>query len=183
MGVDDSTEVTNARRGPRTTTDSADHPVQIGPYKILQVLGEGGMGVVYMAEQREPFERRVALKIIKLGMDTKEVIARFEAERQALAVMDHPSITRVFDAGATDTGRPYFAMELVHGIPITAYCDHEHLKTRDRVGLLIQVCLAVQHAHQKGVIHRDPKPSNVMVSLQDGRPVPKIIDFGYRARR
>ncbi len=178
MGVDDSTEATNTRRGRPAATDPIEHPTQIGPYRILQVLGEGGMGVVYMAEQREPFERRVALKVIKLGMDTKEVIARFEAERQALAVMDHPSIARAFDAGATDTGRPYFAMELVHGIPITKYCDDQRLRTRERVELFVEVCQAVQHAHQKGVIHRDLKPSNVLVSLQDGRPVPKIIDFG-----
>jgi serine/threonine protein kinase len=178
MGVDDSTEITNPRRSLPGAADAVDPPDQIGPYKILQVLGEGGMGVVYMAEQREPFERRVALKVIKLGMDTKEIIARFEVERQALAVMDHPSIARVFDAGATDSGRPYFAMELVHGVPITAYCDRERLRTRERVELFIEVCQAVQHAHQKGVIHRDLKPSNVLVSLQDGKPVPKIIDFG-----
>ncbi len=127
-----------------------DHQGQIGSYRILQVLGEGGMGVVYMAEQREPIARRVALKIIKPGMDTKEIIARFEAERQALAVMDHPSIARVFDAAATQTGRPYFVMELVHGRPITEYCDNERLGTRQRVELLMQVCHAVQHAHQKG---------------------------------
>jgi serine/threonine protein kinase len=141
--VDDSTDVTNARRGRPAATDPIDHPTQIGPYRILQVLGEGGMGVVYMAEQREPFERRVALKVIKLGMDAKEIIARFEVERQALAVMGHPSIARVFDAGATDSGRPYFAMELVRGVPITAYCDRERLRTRKRVELLIDVCQAV----------------------------------------
>jgi len=175
--MDDSSEVTNPRQR-AGATGPGEHPEQIGPYKILQVLGEGGMGVVYMAEQREPFERRVALKIIKLGMDTKEVIARFEAERQALAVMDHPSIARVFDAGATEAGRPYFVMELVRGVPLTTYCDKERLRTRERVELFIQVCQGVQHAHQKGVIHRDLKPSNVLVTLQDGRPVPKIIDFG-----
>jgi len=151
---------------------------RIGRYKLLQLIGEGGFGVVYMAEQEEPIRRRVALKIIKLGMDTKQVIARFEAERQALAMMDHPNIARVFDAGATDTGRPYFVMELVKGIPITEYCDKNNLDTRQRLDLFIDVCKAVQHAHQKGIIHRDIKPSNVMITLHDGKPVPKIIDFG-----
>jgi serine/threonine protein kinase len=151
---------------------------RIGRYKLLQLIGEGGFGVVYMAEQEEPIRRKVALKIIKLGMDTKQVIARFEAERQALAMMDHPNIARVFDAGATDTGRPYFVMELVKGIPITEYCDKNNLGTRQRLELFIDVCKAVQHAHQKGIIHRDIKPSNVMITLHDGKPVPKIIDFG-----
>jgi eukaryotic-like serine/threonine-protein kinase len=150
----------------------------IGPYRILQVLGEGGMGIVYIAEQSTPIVRRVALKVLKLGMDTKQFVARFEAERQALAVMDHPGIARVHDAGATDAGRPYFVMELVHGVPITEYCDANHLSTNDRVTLMTGVCRAVQHAHQKGVIHRDLKPSNVLVGMQDGRPSPKIIDFG-----
>ena len=150
----------------------------IDRYKILQLIGEGGFGAVYMAEQREPVKRRVALKIIKLGMDTKQVIARFEAERQALAMMDHPNIARVFDAGATETGRPYFVMELVKGVPITEYCDTESLSTKDRLDIFINVCNAVQHAHQKGIIHRDIKPSNVMVTLHDGKPVPKVIDFG-----
>jgi serine/threonine protein kinase len=150
----------------------------IGRYKILQKLGEGGCGVVYMAEQTEPVRRRVALKIIKLGMDTRQVIARFEAERQALALMDHPHIAKVLDAGATETGRPYFVMELVKGIRVTDYCDQNHLSTRDRLGLFVQVCHAIQHAHQKGVIHRDIKPSNVLVTLHDGVPVPKVIDFG-----
>ncbi|MHC4461832.1 MAG: tetratricopeptide repeat protein [Planctomycetota bacterium] len=151
---------------------------RIGRYKLLQLIGEGGFGVVYMADQEEPVRRRVALKIIKLGMDTKQVIARFEAERQALAMMDHANIARVFDAGATDTGRPYFVMELVKGIPITEYCDKNNLDTQQRLGLFIDVCKAVQHAHQKGIIHRDIKPSNVMITLHDGKPVPKIIDFG-----
>ncbi|MHC4174650.1 MAG: tetratricopeptide repeat protein, partial [Planctomycetota bacterium] len=151
---------------------------RIGRYKLLQLIGEGGFGVVYMTEQEKPIRRRVALKIIKLGMDTKQVIARFEAERQALALMDHPNIARVFDAGATDTGRPYFVMELVKGIPITDYCDKNNLDTRQRLDLFIDVCKAVQHAHQKGIIHRDIKPSNVMITLHDGKPVPKIIDFG-----
>ena len=150
----------------------------IGLYKILQKLGEGGCGVVYMAEQEKPVRRRVALKIIKLGMDTKNVIARFEAERQALAMMDHPNIARVLDAGATATGRPYFVMELVHGIRITEYCDQRQLDTRQRLDLFIQVCHAIQHAHQKGIIHRDIKPSNILVTLHDGVPVPKVIDFG-----
>ena len=151
---------------------------QIGPYKLLQEIGEGGMGVVYLAEQREPVRRQVALKIIKPGMDSREVIARFAAEEQALAMMDHPNIAKVHDAGATETGRPYFVMELVHGIPLTEYCDQEQLTTRRRLELFVQVCHAVQHAHQKGIIHRDLKPSNVMVALYDGVPVPKIIDFG-----
>ena len=150
----------------------------IGRYRLLQSIGEGGFGVVYMAEQEKPIRRRVALKIIKLGMDTKQVIARFEAERQALAMMDHPNIARVLDAGATDTGRPYFVMELVKGISITEYCDKNNLDTEQRLELFIDVCKAVQHAHQKGIIHRDIKPSNVMITLHDGKPVPKIIDFG-----
>jgi len=151
---------------------------RIGRYKLLQQIGEGGCGVVYMAEQEEPVRRRVALKVIKLGMDTKSVIARFEAERQALALMDHPNIARVLDAGATDAGRPYFVMELVRGIKITDYCDQNNLSTHDRLDLFIQVCRAVQHAHQKGIIHRDIKPSNILVTMNDGVPVPKVIDFG-----
>ncbi|MBN2505731.1 MAG: serine/threonine protein kinase, partial [Verrucomicrobia bacterium] len=151
---------------------------RIGRYKLLQKIGEGGAGVVYMAEQEEPVRRRVALKIIKLGMDTKSVIARFEAERQALAMMDHPNIARVLDAGATETGRPYFVMELVRGVRITAYCDDNNLSTPQRLFLFIQVCQAIQHAHQKGIIHRDIKPSNILVTLHDGTPVPKVIDFG-----
>ena len=150
----------------------------IGHYKIREKLGEGGCGMVYVAEQTEPVRRRVALKVIKLGMDTRSVIARFEAERQALAMMDHPNIARVLDAGATETGRPYFVMELVRGIKITDYCDQNHLNTSQRLELFIQVCQAVQHAHQKGVIHRDIKPSNILVTLHDGVPVPKVIDFG-----
>ncbi|MHC4557384.1 MAG: protein kinase domain-containing protein [Planctomycetota bacterium] len=150
----------------------------IGRYKLLEQIGEGGFGVVYMAEQTRPINRRVALKIIKLGMDTKQVIARFEAERQALALMEHPNIAKVLDAGATDTGRPYFVMELVKGIPITEYCDKNNLDTKQRLGLFVEVCKAVQHAHQKGIIHRDIKPSNVLITLHDGRPVPKVIDFG-----
>ena len=151
---------------------------RIGPYKLLQKLGEGGYGVVYMAEQDQPIRRRVALKIIKLGMDTRNVIARFEAERQALALMDHPNIARVLDAGATETGRPYFVMELVYGVKITEYCDQNRVSMRERLELFVQVCNAVQHAHQKGIIHRDLKPSNIMVTMHDGVPVPKVIDFG-----
>jgi tRNA A-37 threonylcarbamoyl transferase component Bud32/tetratricopeptide (TPR) repeat protein len=150
----------------------------VGRYKLLQQIGEGGMGVVYMAEQEKPVRRRVALKIIKPGMDSAQVIARFEAERQALAMMDHPNIARVLDAGTTDTGRPYFVMELVQGIPITQYCDDKQLDTHARLELFIQVCNAIQHAHQKGIIHRDLKPSNVLIAIYDAKPVPKIIDFG-----
>ncbi len=153
-------------------------PERIGPYKILGVLGEGGMGIVYLAEQEKPIHRRVALKIIKLGMDTKQVIARFETEREALALMNHPNVAKVFDAGATETGRPYFAMEYVAGIPITDYCDKHRLSTDERLRLFMEVCQAVQHAHQKGIIHRDIKPSNVLVSVQDEKLVPKVIDFG-----
>jgi serine/threonine protein kinase len=151
---------------------------QIGPYKLHQEIGEGGMGVVYMALQKEPVRRKVALKIIKPGMDTREVIARFAAEEQALAIMDHPNIARVFDAGTTETGRPYFVMELVNGVPITQYCDDNHSTTGQRLELFTLVCHAVQHAHQKGIIHRDIKPSNILVTLHEGVPVPKIIDFG-----
>ena len=150
----------------------------IGPYKLLQLIGEGGFGVVYMAEQQEPIRRRVALKIIKLGMDTKEVIARFQAEQQALALMDHPNIAKVFDAGVTESGRPYFVMELVKGVPITEFCDANRLSARERLELFVAVCKAVHHAHEKGIIHRDIKPSNVMVTLHDDTPVPKVIDFG-----
>ncbi|MCP4590840.1 MAG: tetratricopeptide repeat protein [bacterium] len=151
---------------------------RIGPYRILERIGEGGFGIVYMAEQEEPIRRRVALKIIKLGMDTKEVIARFEAERQALAVMNHPNIARALDAGATETGRPYFVMELVKGVTVSTYCDQHKLTTQERLELFVPICHAVQHAHQKGIIHRDLKPNNVLVTLHDTRPVPKVIDFG-----
>jgi serine/threonine protein kinase/WD40 repeat protein len=151
---------------------------RIGRYKLLQQIGEGGCGVVYMADQQEPVRRRVALKVIKPGMDTKEVLGRFEAERQALALMDHPNIARVLDAGATESGRPFFVMELVRGIRITRYCDENKLNTEQRLELFVQVCHAIQHAHQKGIIHRDIKPSNILVADHDGVPVPKIIDFG-----
>ena len=163
----------------RSATDLTEGPgTVIGPYKLLQQIGEGGMGVVFMAEQTEPVQRTVALKIIKPGMDTRQVIARFEAERQALAMMDHPNIAKVLDAGTTDTGRPYFVMELVKGVPITKYCDEKHLPLRERLELFVQVCQAVQHAHQKGIIHRDIKPTNVLVAEYDNQAVPKVIDFG-----
>ncbi len=158
--------------------DAEELGTVIDRYKLLEKLGEGGFGTVWAAEQREPVKRRVALKIIKLGMDTRQVIARFEAEQQALALMDHPNIAKVLDAGATETGRPYFVMELVRGIPITQYCDQEQLATQGRLDLFMTVCHAIQHAHQKGVIHRDIKPSNILVTLHDGVPVPKVIDFG-----
>jgi serine/threonine protein kinase len=150
----------------------------LGPYKLLQQIGEGGMGTVWLAQQREPVKRLVALKLIKAGMDSRQVIARFEAERQALAIMDHPHIARVFDGGATASGRPYFVMELVKGVPITEFCDQNQLTPRQRLGLFVDVCQAVQHAHQKGVIHRDLKPANVLVSRHDATPVVKVIDFG-----
>jgi serine/threonine protein kinase len=167
-------------KGPASAESAVDEQVGtfIGRYKLLERIGEGGCGVVYMAEQSEPVRRRVALKIIKLGMDTRNVIARFEAERQALAMMDHPNIARVLDAGATETGRPYFVMELVRGVKITDYCDQNQLEPRERLDLFMLVCHAIQHAHQKGIIHRDIKPSNVLVTRLDGRPMPKVIDFG-----
>src|SRR4029077_19948147 len=150
----------------------------IGPYKLLEQIGEGGFGIVFMAEQQQPVRRKVALKVLKPGMDSRQVIARFEQERQALALMDHPHIAKVLDAGATDSGRPYFVMELVKGGPITEFCDTNHLPPEARLKLFLDVCHAVQHAHHKGIIHRDVKPSNVMVTLHDGVPVVKVIDFG-----
>ena len=161
-------------------SDTPDEAVgqTLGRYKLLERLGEGGCGVVYVAEQTEPVRRRVALKVIKLGMDTKQVVARFEAERQALAMMDHPNIAKVLDAGTTEQGRPFFVMELVRGIRITDYCDQNNLTTKERLDLFIKICQAIQHAHQKGIIHRDIKPSNILVTLHDGVPVPKVIDFG-----
>ena len=173
-----------AAQAPTVASSSAksgtDEPVgqMLGRYKILERVGEGGCGVVYVAEQVEPVRRRVALKVIKLGMDTQQVVARFEAERQALAMMDHPNIAKVLDAGATEQGRPFFVMELVRGIPITQYCDQNNLSTQARLDLFIQVCGAIQHAHQKGIIHRDIKPSNILVTVNDGVAVPKVIDFG-----
>src|SRR5690349_3659323 len=151
---------------------------RIGRYRLLEEIGHGGCGVVYMAEQEEPVRRRVAVKVIKLGMDTRQVVARFEAERQALALMDHPNIAKVLDAGATETGRPFFVMELVRGIKITEYCDQNRLSAEERLKLFVQLCHALQHAHQKGIIHRDIKPSNILVTVNDGVPVPKVIDFG-----
>ena len=151
---------------------------EIEHYKLLSVLGEGGFGIVYLAEQRYPIRRKVALKLIKPGMDSSAVVARFEAERQALAMMDHPNIARVLDGGTTDTGRPYFVMELVKGVPLTEYCDKNQLNTHERLKLFAQVCDGVQHAHQKAIIHRDLKPGNILVTEVDGQPVPKIIDFG-----
>jgi serine/threonine protein kinase len=176
---DDLLDPPPAKLGTVNYVPLAESPgMVIGPYKLLQQIGEGGFGVVYMAEQTHPVRRMVALKIIKPGMDTAQVIARFESERQALALMDHPNIARVFDAGATDSGRPYFVMELVKGVPITEFCDRNLLPTDGRLGLFLDLCHAIQHAHHKGIIHRDIKPSNVMVTLHDGVPVVKVIDFG-----
>lgn len=166
----------NESHGPHVS--AAEVPERIGPYRLLRVLGEGGMGIVYEAEQSEPVSRRVALKIIKVGMDTEDVVRRFESERQALAVMDHPGIAKVFDAGATEKGRPYFVMELVDGVRLDEFCDQERLTTKERAELFITICEAVQHAHLKGVIHRDLKPSNVLVTEVNGRPLAKVIDFG-----
>jgi serine/threonine protein kinase len=160
------------------TVEVRDYPICIGPYRITRPLGEGGMGVVYLAEQMEPVRREVALKVLKMGLDTKQVVARFQSERQALAVMEHPNITKVYDAGATEAGAPYFVMERVDGAPITDYSDAHHLSIRERVRLFLQVCRAVEHAHQKGIIHRDLKPSNVLVTEADGAPLCKVIDFG-----
>src|SRR5215831_3255295 len=150
----------------------------IGPYRLIRQLGEGGMGIVYHAQQLQPIRRDVALKVIKPGMDSRQVIARFEGERQALAMMDHPNIARVFDAGTTAAGLPYFVMELVDGVPITRYCESKRLSILERIELFIPVCEAIQHAHQKGIIHRDIKPSNLLVKQQEGQAVPKVIDFG-----
>ena len=177
-GLLDGPAVPTPGRSLTPTAPSEKPGDRIGRYKLMEQIGEGGCGIVYVAEQEEPVRRRVALKVIKLGMDTKQVIARFEAERQALALMDHPNIARVLDAGATDNGRPFFVMELVRGIKITDYCDESKLATKERLELFVQVCRAIQHAHQKGVIHRDIKPSNILVTVNDGRPVPKVIDFG-----
>jgi serine/threonine protein kinase/tetratricopeptide (TPR) repeat protein len=168
--------------GPATTMHSSAHidfaGTQFGPYKLIEQIGEGGMGTIWMAQQTEPVKRLVAVKVIKAGMDSKQVLARFDAERQALALMDHPNIARVLDAGTTNFGRPYFVMDLVKGVPITKYCDEHRLTPRQRLELFVPVCEAIQHAHQKGIIHRDLKPSNVLVAPYDGRPVPKVIDFG-----
>jgi serine/threonine protein kinase len=162
-----------------SVADSAGGPgTKIGRYKLVRVLGEGGMGIVYLAEQEHPIKRQVALKIIKPGMDTKQVIARFEAERQALALLDHPNIAHVYDAGTTEAGRPYFAMEYVKGVPIIEHCDRQKLTIEERLQLFLEVCEAIQHAHQKGIIHRDIKPSNILVLIEGQKPVPKVIDFG-----
>jgi serine/threonine protein kinase/WD40 repeat protein len=173
MEVAQETELTDAMSGITERPGTC-----IGPYKLREIIGEGGFGVVYVAEQKQPVSRKVALKIIKPGMDSRDIIARFEAERQALAMMDHPNVAKVLDAGTTDGGRPYFVMELVHGIPITEFCDEQSLTNRERLRLFIDVCRAVQHAHQKGIIHRDIKPSNIMVTMHDDQPIPKVIDFG-----
>ncbi|MHC4207625.1 MAG: serine/threonine protein kinase, partial [Planctomycetota bacterium] len=151
---------------------------KIGRYELLSLIGEGGMGLVYLAEQKEPVKRKVALKIVKLGMDTKQVVARFEAERQTLALLEHPNIAHVFDAGTTEAGRPYFVMEYVEGKSVTKYCDEQKLNVEQRLGIFQQVCEGVHHAHQKGIIHRDIKPSNILVTIRGQRAVPKIIDFG-----
>src|SRR5262249_46501948 len=188
-GMKDTSDTTRCTSGPPLgeTADIAPDsavragqriPETIGPYRILERIGEGGMGEGYKAEQRQPVRRIVALKVIKLGMDTKEVVARFEAERQALAMLSHPNVAKVLDAGMTDAGRPYFAMEFVPGVPLREYCDQNKLTVPERLELFIPVCHAIQHAHQKGIIHRDLKPSNILVSLVDGNPVPKVIDFG-----
>src|ERR1700691_2981637 len=161
-----------------TVDDSHASQRTIGPYHLLELIGEGGMGEVWLAEQRQPVRRRVAIKLIKAGMDTREVVARFESERQALALMDHPNIAKVFEDGATPQGRPYFVMEYVTGIPITEYCDKHRMTLRERLELFVHVCDGVQHAHQKAIIHRDLKPTNILVGEVDGRPVPRIIDFG-----
>src|SRR5262245_50442643 len=164
------------------TVDEASHRERpgtvIGPYRLLEQIGEGGFGLVFAAEQTQPVRRKVALKVIKPGMDSRQVLARFEAERQALALMDHPHIAKVHDGGTTESGRPYFVMELVKGVAITQFCDDHRLTTRERLGLFVSVCQAVQHAHQKGIIHRDLKPGNVLVASHDGAPVVKVIDFG-----
>ncbi len=178
-GADGGAEPTGGSAAPEANDgDGEAVGTVVGPYKLLQQLGEGGMGTVWVAEQQRPLKRRVALKVVKPGLDSAQVLRRFEAERQALALMDHTHIARVFDAGSTEAGRPYFVMELVHGVPITRYCDELNLSIRERLQLFLPVCQAIQHAHQKGIIHRDIKPSNVLVCMQDGRPVAKVIDFG-----
>ncbi|MFG0306687.1 MAG: serine/threonine-protein kinase [Phycisphaerales bacterium JB040] len=169
---------TSAASHPTAGAGDGEHPDRVGRYRVVRTLGEGGFGIVYEAEQTEPVRRRVALKLIKPGMDSKAVLARFEAERQALALMDHPGVARVFDGGLSEQGRPYFAMELVRGVPITKYCDTNKVPVRDRLELFAKVCEAVQHAHNKGVIHRDLKPSNILVEEIDGEMAPKVIDFG-----
>src|SRR5262245_52912336 len=178
QGAFDSSFEADEFRTTIVTSSTAAGDDDFGRYQILRVLGEGGMGTVYLAEQREPIRRQVALKVVKLGMDTNQVLARFANERQALAMMDHPNVARIFDAGATPKGRPYFVMEYIDGAPIIQYCDHKRMPIKERLALFLAVCRAVQHAHEKGVIHRDLKPSNVLVTEQDTKPIPKVIDFG-----
>jgi len=178
LAADEAAAGREERAASSGTPEAEKAGTRVGRYKLLQQIGEGGCGVVFMAEQEEPVHRKVALKVIKLGMDTRQVVARFEAERQALALMDHPNIAQVLDAGSTESGRPYFVMELVRGIKITDYCDQNRLDTDQRIQLFIQVCHGVQHAHQKGIIHRDLKPSNILVTELEAAPLPKIIDFG-----
>src|SRR5262245_37595394 len=164
---------------PKIDQSASESPgTVIGPYKLMELIAEGGFGLVFVAEQTQPVRRKVALTLIKPGMDTRQVVARVEAERQALAIMDHPNIAKVFDGGASDSGRPYFVMELVKGLPIIQFCDDHRLTPRQRLELFVDVCSAVQHAHQKGIIHRDLKPNNVLVTSHDGTPVVKVIDFG-----
>ena len=163
---------------PKETLSREGVGCQIGPYKLLEQIGEGGFGVIYMAEQLAPVVRKVAVKIVKPGMDTKQVIARFESERQALALMNHPNIAQILDGGTTPSGRPYFVMELVNGISITEFCNHEQLSIQKRILLFLKVCAAIHHAHQKGIIHRDLKPSNILITLHGSEAIPKIIDFG-----
>ena len=176
--TDAGDEGTRKPPAPVTSNIEEGSPESIGPFRILEELGRGGMGVVYLAEQHKPVRRQVALKVVKQGMDTEQVLARFEIELQALALMNHPAIARVFEAGVTSGGRPYFVMEPVRGVPITEHCDRHRLNLRQRLELFLKVCAGVQHAHQKAVIHRDLKPSNVLVAIRDDRPEPKIIDFG-----
>ncbi|XZE55280.1 serine/threonine protein kinase [Planctomycetaceae bacterium SH139] len=178
----DETKESDQPAGPQPTGANSRMDTKpsdkVGPYTLLDQIGQGGMGSVWVAKQSEPIKRRVAIKLIKAGMDSGQVLGRFEAERQALAMMDHPNIARVFDGGVTEQGRPYFAMEYVKGVPLTEYCDQAKLSVRERLELFIPICQAVQHAHQKGIIHRDLKPTNILICLYDGKPVPKVIDFG-----
>src|SRR3990172_655381 len=178
LGLEPGPEDSEAEGTTEIRTDETSDLGWAGPYRLLSTLGEGGMGTVYLGEQREPIRRRLAIKIIKPGMSSKDAVARFESERQALALMSHPGIARIYDAGTTEDGRPYFVMEYVRGVPITEYCDKKRLDNRKRLGLFAMVCQAVQHAHQKGIIHRDIKPSNVLVTVEEGEPRPKVIDFG-----
>src|ERR1700693_182512 len=178
VAADNSVTLATGETALGVTSAAWDLGQTIGPYRLVKRLGQGGMGSVWLAEQTHPVRRKVALKLIKPGMDTEEVVARFSSERQALAMMEHPAIARVYDAGSTPEGRPYFAMEYVEGVPITDYCDTHHMATRRRVELFMLVCDGIQHAHQTSILHRNLKPSNVLVTEQDSKPVPKIIDFG-----